>query len=1025
MRRNLTRLFAIGAFCLSFYAYGQQKPITGRVLDSNGFPIQDAYVYVEGSDKGVYTDENGNYTIEAKDGDVLGVEFIGFDTKNIKVGDGASYDVKLEKGGEINLKSLVAVGYGNQTEKDVTGAITSVKPEELENKSVASITQVLQGKSPGLQIVNSSGRAGDQTQISIRGNGSLMASNNVLYVIDGVPQESMGSLSNEDIKSISVLKDAASAAIYGSRASNGVILIETKKGGYGEKTTVRLNVSRGFSKPVKVYDLLNAAQYKQIHDVSRENYMRDIADGKMNGPKDAGILTPMGDSPYDTDWLKYIVRDVASLENYSLSIGGGGMTTRSYFSASYFKQEGLIKEDNYEKSRLRLNVEQKITDFLSMGVNSYFSYTMAKTYADGNSTYNPWTMAIKAPPTAPAYKDGKIYKGAFKNPLWAFERDEVSHWQKLGGQFYFDVEPLKDLKWRSTYSGSIDNGRINRYDAPSTRRGQNGDGKPTGYGYYKTNNNRNYQFENTLTWNKSFFNKNLKMNLLAGHTYQHWDYEDAYVQGEKFSSDDLKWLVSAGEINKGRSYILSIGLESVFTRMQLNWKDKYLFMASVRRDGSTKFSDGNKWGTFPAASLGWVVSEEDFLKGNASINLLKLRASYGLTGNQSGISYAVGQKLLTGGENYDQEPGLASVDIYNPDLKWETGYSSNIGLDLKLWKRFNLSVDVYSKITKDLLNRVSVEWETGFKTMLKNAGEINNKGFEVNASVDIIKKQDLKWNLATNFSYNENKIKNLGMDRNYYTTGFVSIVKEGESLGAFYLLENLGIAQQEYTYRDAQGNVTHTVQPGDVIYKDQNGDGVINDDDRIVYTGGIAPVYGGVSTSLSYKGFDLSISGQYSINKKIYAMYREDLLNGGAIGYPAFSDNMVTDALDYWSVNNTNASQPRPHMAAQISSWNNQRSSRFLDKADYFRISDITLGFDLKSIKSLNLGLVEGLKVYVQARNPFTFTSYKGLDPEGQYVDQGVSNNQNQSDGAKIRSGVDNGVVPNMKSINIGLNVKF
>lgn len=1027
MRANLKLFCAAMLLAGTMFTWAQEKVITGHVTDSNGFPVADAYVYVDGTENGVYTDAEGNYSLNVNQGDTVVIEFIGLESKTVTVDDANNYSVQLTPGGSIELNQIVAVGYGSQSQKDVTGAVSTISAEELENKPVASVEQALQGKSAGLQVLNTSGRAGSNTQMSIRGNGSLRASNNVLYVIDGVPQESMGSLTNEDVKSISVLKDAASAAIYGSRASNGVILIETKRGGYNQDIQVQINTSRGWQSAIGKPSLLNAAQYKEIHDVARQNFVNDIAAGILANPKDASIFTPMPDSPYDTDWLDLVMNDVASIENYQISMSGGGENTRAYLSGSYFKQEGIIKEDEYEKARIRLNVEQKVTNFLSTGINSYFSYSSAQPFADDNNTYQPWSNAIQAPPIAPVYgEDGKLYRGNFQNPLFAFQREVNERWQRVGGQFYFDLEPVQGLVWHSSYSGYIGNRRYNRYDAPHTKRGENGDGVPTGYGRYETDNDRNYLLENTVTYSNKFFDDNLDMNILVGHTYEHTDYEDSFLSGEKFPSDDLKWLVSAGEINDGRSYILSFGLESVFTRLQFNWADKYLLMLSIRGDGSTKFAEGNQWGSFPAASIGWVLSEENFLKDSKAIDFLKLRASYGATGNQDGIAYSVGQNLLTGGENYDQDPGLAAVDVYNKDLKWETGYSTNFGLDLKMFDRLNFNFDYYQKTTKDLLNRVNIPQESGFRTMLKNAGEISNKGFEINADVDVIKSSEFNWNIGANFSYNDNEVVTLNNgDQTYYSTGFVSIVQEGESLGSFYLLESLGIARENFEYKDEQGNVTRVVQAGDMIYKDQNNDGVINDDDRKVFSGGIAPIYGGVTTSVNYKGFDLSIAGQYSMGKKVYAMYKESSLNGGAVGYPSFSDNMIDEMLDYWSPDNPNASNPRPHLATTISSWNTQRSSRFLEDADYFRISDITLGYDIAKLKSLNLGFVEGARIYVQFRNPFTFTKYSGVDPEVQYVNQTEANNRNESDGAKITAGVDYNGVPNIKSFNVGLNLKF
>lgn len=391
-----------------------------------------------------------------------------------------------------------------------------------------------------------------------------------------------------------------------------------------------------------------------------------------------------------------------------------------------------------------------------------------------------------------------------------------------------NADILKNLRWRSAFTGNLAVRRYNRYDAPNTRRGENGDGVPTGYGYYLNQNDRDYQVENTLTYDNLFLGGKLKFNLLLGHSFQKWIYESSYVEGEKFPSSDLRWLTSAAEINKGSSYYIAMGLESYFSRVQLSWNNKYHLMLSTRYDGSSKFLSGNRWGAFPAASLGWTVSEEEFFKV-PFINDFKLRASFGLTGNQTGISYASGQNLIGSGYNYNQNPGLATGSLFNPDLKWETGQATNFGLDLSLFKnRLSLSADVYQKKTKDLLANIPVPHETGFYTQLRNAGSIVNRGFEVSADAEIIKKEDFQWNVNANFSYNKNKVESIGTTSGYYVTGFASIVKEGNSLGSFYLYESLGVAKERYEYKDASGNVTQVVEAGDIIYRDLNGDGIID-----------------------------------------------------------------------------------------------------------------------------------------------------------------------------------------------------
>lgn len=528
--------------------------------------------------------------------------------------------------------------------------------------------------------------------------------------------------------------------------------------------------------------------------------------------------------------------------------------------------------------------------------------------------------------------------------------------------------------------------------------------------------------ENTANYSQSFANNKLKLNALLGQSFQRWEYEDSYVEGENFPSNDLPWLVSAGTINKGRSRVYAMAMTSFFGRLNLNWDNKYNLMVSTRYDGSSKFTKANRWGSFPAVAAAWTVSNESFFNV-PFISELKLRGSYGLTGNQTGISYASGLNLIGAGENYNQNPGLAVLDLFNPDLQWEKGRSAGAGIDLGLFnKRLNIVFDYYTKRTEDLLYRVAVSQESGFRTKLMNVGSIVNKGFEFSVDAKVVKTEKFQWDLGANFSYNQNIVEKIGTQTGFYTTSFASIVKEGESLGSFYLPEFLGVAKEKYEYKDATGKITKTVQPGDAIYKDVNGDGKINGDDNQVFGGGIAPIYGGLNTRFTYWLFDLSVNAQYSIGKRIYAMYKEGQLAGAPVGHPSFSENMVAEQLDYWTPQNSNSDIPRPHLSSEISAWNNLRSSRFLENADYLRITDITLGVNLSTDEN---SFIKSLRLYAQLRNPFTFTKYKGVDPEAYYVDQTAQSNQSISDVTRIASGYDMGSIPNVKVFSVGLNIKF
>ncbi|WHF50492.1 SusC/RagA family TonB-linked outer membrane protein [Chryseobacterium gotjawalense] len=926
-----------------------------------------------------------------------------------------------------NIDEVVLVGYGAQKKSDVTGAIATVKSDVLQEQPVASVEQALQGKASGVQVVSTGGRAGNNTKISIRGNGSLSASNNPLFIIDGVPQENLGNLSPEDIVSMQILKDAASSAIYGSRASNGVVIVETKSGKYNSKPSVTFNTSYGIQEIIKRPDLLNGDQYKQVHDVARQNYLNDIANGTLSNPAagsvgQSALNNPMAATGINTNWLDQVLR-TGAITNNQIGFTAGNENSKVYLSLSNVSQEGIINKDEYQVTRVRLNVEQKMSDKFKIGINSYYTQSDATPIVDDNNTYQPYSNAVVAAPNkAPYTADGKINRNmSTNNPLFAFERVVSDKWQRVGANFFATYNPIKDLTLKTSISGNLSVNRYNRYDAPNTRRGENA-GVPWGYGYYSTQNNRDYLIENTATYNKKFADGKLNVNVIAGQSFQNWQYEDSYVQGENFPSSNLQWLVSAATINGGRAYMNEMSLASFFGRAQFSWDNRYNLMLSTRYDGSSKFAKGNKWGNFPAASIGWTASNEAFFNVPV-INELKFRASYGFTGNQTGIPFSAGLPLISSGQNHNQNPGMAVTDLFNPTLKWEKGESMDVGMDLSMFnRRMNLSVDLYDKTTNDLLYRVPVNQETGYLNMLSNIGSINNKGIEVTLDTKLIKGDKFTWDLGANFSYNKNVVESIGTKTGQFSTGFASIVKEGEPLGSFYLIEALGVANEKYEYKDKNGKVTKVVQAGDMIYNDINGDGIIDSNDRKVFNGGIAPMYGGISTRISYGMIDLSANAQYSIGKKVYAMYKEDQVGGAAVGYPSFSENMLTEQMNYWTPENMNTNVPRPHYASVISAWNNQRSTRFLEDADYLRITDITLGVNLSKEQ---LGFIKSMRVYAQVRNPFTFTKYSGVDPETYYVDQSLSGSQTAADTSKISSGVDMNGIPNVKVYSLGMNINF
>ena len=1005
----------------AFAALGQQRTVTGVVTSAeDGNPLPQLSVMLKGSTPtGVVTDPDGRYRIQVPGPEaVLQFVYMGMATQEITVGDRTELNVVMQPG-DVAIDQAVVVGYGTVRKSELTGAVASVDKEKLQNVPVTDMVQAMQGKIAGVQVLSTNGRAGSDMQISIRGTGSLSASQKPLYVIDGVPMSSMSSVAPEDVQSIEILKDAASAAIYGSRASNGVVLITTKRGEYTGNGHITVNSTFGIQQPVKLPKLLNAAEYKMIHDVARANYMADIASGLERAPRNPKILDPLPDPKYDINYMKLVLRSFSKYHSHTVNMDGGNESTRYFISGNFMQQEGIVKLDEFQRFRMRSNVDHKFNRYLKVGLNANGRIVHGVGVAGDNNVYSPWSAAMNARPDTNPYDDeGKVYPTpGFTNPLGAFQRDNSTDTKALNGTFNFEVTPIEGLVWHSTYTGGFSTQSFHNFDPPSSLRGTVNK-IPKGFAVYMTDIQMIYQLENTVNYSGIAFDDKFSYTALVGHSFYKSMLEHSEVGGEGFSTDDIKWLDAAGKITGGGSNRSSSALESYFSRLQLGWDRKYNLMLSIRADGTSRFAKKNRWGVFPAASAGWNLHEEEFMKFGW-LNELKVRVSYGLTGNQAGISTNLAQDLLAGGYNQGGRAGLAARRLYNPNLHWEKGHSANIGIDFSaLDNRIDFSVDLYHKITTDLLYAINVPQESGYTTMASNdGGKIRNRGVEVSVNGVPYQSEDrkIRWTVSANFTYNENRVLELGNKKGYYTTGFASIVKQGHPLGSFYLLEALGIAKEPYyysSYVDENGRVQQkVVQPGDVIYRDVNGDGKIDDNDNVLFRGGVAPIFGGFSTALDCYGFDLSLNFQYAIGRKIYAMYREDQRTGAPKGGPSYSHNMDKGQLDYWSPSNPNAKNPRPYLNGTAATWNNLRSSRNLEKGDYLRCQDITLGYTFT--KTFKIPYIQQLRLYAQVRNAFTVTPYTGLDPEG------------QNDTDPVYAGFDQHGIPNMRVYAVGLNIKF
>lgn len=1011
-----TKLFFVVMLLVNIQLFAQNSTITGKVTDADGLPVAGANILVVNTTRGVQSDFDGNYSINASSGETIRFSYIGFSTRDILVGDQTTINVVMEEDAS-QLEEVVVVGYGSQKKSDITGSVTSVKSEDLNAFPVLDAAQALQGRAAGVVVQsNNGGEPGAPIAIQIRGNTSILASSSPLIVVDGFvgapfPQAN-------DIASIEVLKDASSTAIYGSQGSNGVVIVTTKKGTKG-KLNVELNSTYATQQTADQLDLLNASEFADYQNQVRANVA--VTNGETAVPYVQGGA--------DTDWQDLIYQS-GYTSNHQLSFSGGTEKVNFYSSINYFDQKGVVINSDFERVTFLTNIDAQITDKLKLGANLFGSSSTQNsvaTQSDGSVTVGSDDVVSLASRFAP---DKSIFNadGTFStndaigdevdNPFAvATQRDDETEQDNFRANLYGQYELVKGLTFKTTLGLSTtntNNGQFQPSTLPITSGGV------AGRAFISNVRNESLLTESYLTYTTQIGKGDL--TVLGGYSYQRRTNEGFTASGSGFISDDFSFraLGSATNLLQPTSFLSTVEIESQYGRVNYDWDNKYLITGTLRRDGASNFAANNKFAIFPSAAIGWRISNENFLKESKSVSNLKLRASYGAVGNPSISpfqSLAVFNPLFasSGGETV---PAITPDRPANPDLRWETSFQTNIGLDLGLYKnRISLTLDYYNTDTEDIILTNNTLLEIlGFSNpeIFTNAGEINNNGFEIGLNTVNVTNDNFSWSTNFNMSFNNSEVITLdqGLDLfdnaapSYFSTGDNVILREGEEVGLFWGLDYQGVFQGGAL---PAGTATFpNAVAGDPLFADVDGDGTIANADRTIIGNPNPDFTFGISNTLNYKNFDLNIFFQGSQGNDIFNLTEVQLNNGDSNTTRAYFNNA-------WTPSNTDTNEPR---VGNNSS--REISSRFVEDGSYIRLKNLALGYTLPSKVSDKLGL-QSVRLSVSGQNLLTFTNYSGLDPEVNFF--GGSGDNNRS--ANTVRGFDFGNYPALRSFNMNVNLKF
>lgn len=1018
-------------FSLSLFSMGTlMAQVRGVVKNENGEAFQGVNVVIKGDTKGTITDANGRYEIAATNGSTLVFSFLGYKSLETQVGNQREINVSLEVNADM-MEEIIVVGYGTQKKSSLTGAVSSITSKELATQPVISATQAMQGRVPGVSIVNNSSPGAEPT-VRIRGVGSISLNPNPLYVIDGVPAGGLNTISPNDIESIEVLKDASASAIYGSRAANGVVLITTKKGKAG-KLSISLDSYVGTQSAWRKLDLLNSAEYIKYGTALLTASGQPVPGrfAAMNTPIYEGAATTFAQT--DNDWQDVMFKN-GPIHNNQLSLAGGTDKSKFYLSLGNFKQEGILPFTEYGRQSIRLNSDHSISRFISIGQTMMVSRDkrIAERDAGGRSmVMNIMRMTPYWPVSDPTKLGGYSTTAQGldatdpENPMRIAvqeQQNQIDRSFKMLGTVYAEVKFFNWLKYKFTmggdYSSSIFTGFVPIYNDGNRSR-QTAELAQNRGQYFST------ILTNQLTFDKTFGKHYI--NALAVLERQDASFKSINLTGQR-PDNNIKEIQGAANIN-GNTSSSENTLLSYVGRLNYEYDNKYLLSGSVRRDGSSKFAPGNKWGTFPSLSVGWRISEEAFMKDVVAINELKLRGSIGVTGYNAIGDYDWQPLISANSTNYSfgnaSQLGSYFNSLGNTQLSWEQTTMKNLGLDLSLFSnKVSLSAEVYSRKTDGLLLRVPLPDSEGYSNSpLANVGSMENKGFELALGYHIDTK-DFKSTITGTFDLVRNKVLSLdtpnatiNAGNNADFGGFdITRTEAGHPFQSFYGWQVEKIFQNEgeiAAANGADGNASTPYQnevtkPGDIKFRDLNNDGKIDANDR-TYLGSYLPKFSyGLNYSGTFKNFDFSLFFQGVYGNKIYNGTK--VIGQGMLRL----FNATTEVLNAWTPSNTNTNVPRA--VSGDPNQNARTSDRFLEDGSYLRLKNLTIGYTLPSdkIAKLTNNVLTKARIYVTSQNLLTFTKYSGYDPEI------ASRNNNL-----LTNGVDYGMYPQARTLTIGLNLGF
>ena len=1029
--------------------FAQTRTVKGKVVDKANEPLIGVAVNIKNTSQGSITDFEGNYSIQVNtENAVLVFSYIGYDKQEIKVGARNVIDVVMHEA-SIALDQVVVVGYGTSKRGDVTGSISSIDAAEIKKVPVVNVGLALQGRMSGVQVTNNDGTPGAGAQVLIRGVGSF-GDNSPLYVVDGYPGASISNLNPSDIQSIDVLKDASAAAIYGNRAANGVVIITTKRGN-ADKMQLSVDATVSVQFKPSTFDVLNAQDFASLATEISKKENAPVLDAWANP---SGLRT--------IDWQDLMYR-AGLKQNYNLSLRGGSEKVQTSISLGLTNQEGVVRFSDYKRYNIALTQDYKPLKWLKSSTSLRYAYTDNKTvFGSGQGgvgrlakliptmTGNPLTDEVENAngvfgfydKNANAVRDNEnVYARSKSN-----DQKNISH--NLIANTSLEINPFKGLVFKTNFGisyGASSGYDFNPYDdrVPTTRLAT--------YRQYASN-SFEYLWENTLNYSNTFGKHSI--DVLGGVSIQENTARNMSVYGEGLSSDGLRNLGSLQTMRDISGNQQTWSLASQFARLTYKFAERYILTGTVRRDGSSRFMRGNRWGVFPSVSAAWRIKEESFLKDVDFISNLKLRASYGEAGNQNiGLfqyqsSYTTGKRSSNYGYVFGQDKtyidGMVQAFLPNPNLKWETSKQTDIGIDLGFFNnKLMLTADYYIKKSSDFLLEIQMPAQTGFTKATRNVGSVKNNGFEF--SVDYRdNSHDFKYGVNVNLTTVKNKIERLspGKDAvaNLQSLGFpttgntswavFSMSKVGGSIGEFYGFQTDGIIQNQAEIDALNANARRLNQddnvwyiasgtaPGDRKFIDQNGDGVITDADRVSLGSPLPKFYGGINLSGEYKGFDFNLFFNYSVGNKILNFVKRNLISMGGEGSiglqnvgKEFYDNRWTE---------TNPTNKYPRAVWSDVSGNSRVSDAFVEDGSYLRLKNIEVGYTLPA-NILKKASISKLRIFASVQNLFTITGYSGMDPE---IGQSMSSSTGVAGGVTA-SGVDVGIYPYSRFFTMGFNLEF